>query len=418
MGKYFSDVVDKAIEDIYYCYDGARAAAAIRPLADASNNGDGDAAYILSRCLSGPQYSWNYHPFPEDDEGVERLIRRSIKLGSAIGILGAMRCGMLTPETEEEALRHFSSLREAWNAVCEKAEAGSPFCQNMIGNTYFWLDIPRIEGKGPNDFPSRPAFGDWLRETELKCIPWFERAFQGGMGFAGRNLYNLLNDGDKDFGIEPQPEKARAVARRGAELGYPDWQERYGRLLLDEKGREREGLEWCEKAVKQGQLSAWFYVGYTYELGKAGPKDVRHAMECYEQGLQDPDQVGCANRAGRLYFLGKDGIPQDYARAVKLFKLARSNKSTWGNDMLGICCLNGWGCQKDYVRAKALFEEADYTSDLKNYGLGLIYADGLGVPEDIKKGVEYLQKVKNYAPAQEALLRFKKGIFGKWTRRR
>ncbi len=418
MGKYFSDVVDKAIEDIYYCYDGQRAAAAIQPLADASNNGDGDAAYILSRCLSGPQYSWNYHPFPEDDEGVERLIRRSIKLGSAIGILGAMRCGMLTPETEEEALRHFSSLQEAWNAVYEKAEAGSPFCQNMIGNTYFWLDVPRIEGKGPNDFPSRPAFGDWLRETELKCIPWFERAFQGGMGFAGRNLYNLLNDGDKDFGIEPQPEKARAVARRGAELGYPDWQERYGRLLLDEKGREREGLDWCEKAVKQGQLSAWFYVGYTYELGKAGTKDVRHAMECYEQGLQDPNQVGCANRAGRLYFLGEDGVPQDYARAVKLFELARSNKSTWGNDMLGLCCLQGWGCAKDYARAKALFEEADYTSDLKNYGLGLIYADGLGVPEDIKKGVEYLQKAKNYAPAQEALLRFKKGIFGKWTRRR
>ncbi len=418
MGKYFSDVVDQAIEDIYYCYDGERAAAAIQPLADASNNGDGDAAYILSRCLSGPQYSWAYHPFPEDDEGVERLIRRSIKLGSAIGILGAMRCGMLTPETEEEALQHFSSLKEAWDAVYEKAEAGSPFCQNMIGNTYFWLDIPRIEGKGPDDFPSRQAFGAWLQETELKCIPWFERAFQGGMGFAGRNLYNLLNDGDKDFGIEAHPEKARAVARLGADKGYPDWQERYGRLLLDEQGHEQEGLSLCEKAAKQGQLSAWFYVGYAYERGKGAPKDVRRAMECYEQGLQDPDQVGCANRAGQLYFLGKDGIPQDYDRAVKLFERARAGKSTWANDMLGVCCINGWGCKKDYARAKALFEEADYTSDLKNYGLGLIYADGLGVPEDIKKGVEYLQKAKDYAPAQEALLRFKKGIFGKWSRRK
>jgi len=417
MGKYFSDTVDKAIEDIYYCYDGARAAAAIQPLADASNNGDGDAAYILSRCLSGPQYSWSYHPFPEDDEGVERLIRRSIRLGSAIGVLGAMRCGMLTPETEEEALRHFSSLQEAWNAVYEKAQAGSLFCQNMIGNTYFWLDTVRIQGKSREDFKSDGEFGQFLRDSELKCIPWFEKAFEGGMGFAGRNLYNLYQDGD-DGTFLPQPEKARALARRGAELGYPDWQERYGRLLLDEKGREREGLEWCEKAVKQGQLSACFYVGYTYELGKAGPKDVRHAMTCYEQGLQDPKLAGCANRAGRLYFLGKDGIPQDYARAVQLFELARSNKSTWGNDMLGLCYLQGWGCAKDYARAKALFEEADFTTDLKNYGLGLIYADGLGVPEDIKKGVEYLQKAKNYAPAQEALLRFKKGLFGKWTRRR
>ena len=32
MGKYFSDVVDKAIEDIYYCYDTERAGAAAEAL--------------------------------------------------------------------------------------------------------------------------------------------------------------------------------------------------------------------------------------------------------------------------------------------------------------------------------------------------------------------------------------------------
>ena len=85
--------------------------------------------------------------------------------------------------------------------------------------------------------------------------------------------------------------------------------------------------------------------------------------------------------------------------------------------MAGTCYLFGYGCQRDPARARTLFEEAKYTSDLKNYGLGLIYADGLGVPEDIKKGVEYLQKAPGYAPAQEALLRFKKTLFGKWVRR-
>ena len=54
MGKYFSDAVDNAIEAIYYTYDREKAAAAIQPLADAANAGDGDAAYILSRCVSGP----------------------------------------------------------------------------------------------------------------------------------------------------------------------------------------------------------------------------------------------------------------------------------------------------------------------------------------------------------------------------
>lgn len=85
MGKYFSDTVDNAIEAIYYTYDKERAAACLQSLADASNAGDGDASYILSRCTSGPQYSWKYHPFQENDEVTEQLIRKSILQGSAMG---------------------------------------------------------------------------------------------------------------------------------------------------------------------------------------------------------------------------------------------------------------------------------------------------------------------------------------------
>lgn len=416
MGKYFSDAVDNAIEAIYYTYDRERAAAAIQPLADAANAGDGDAAYILSRCVSGPQYSWDYHPFQANDEAVEHLIRQSIVQGSAMGVLGAMRCGMLTPEMEEAMKKHYSGLQEVWNVVYEKAQAGCLFAMNMIGNTYFWLDVVRIENKGPQDFPSKAAFGQWLRENELKCLPWFQRAFEGGMGFAGRNMYNLYNDGEEGV-MEPDKSKAEAIARRGAELGYPDWQERYAGFLIKQEGRAQEALNLYFAAAKQGQLSSWYYIGKAYQEGKLVPKDCVQAMKCYELGLQDPEQIGCANRAGELLFLGKDGIPQDYARAVQLFEQAHGQKNTWGNDMLGTCYLFGYGCQRDPQRALMLFQEVDYSSDLLNYGLGTIYTQGLGAPEDIKKGVEYLQKCKNYAPAQEALLKFKKNFFGKWVRR-
>lgn len=416
MGKYFSDAVDNAIEAIYYTYDREKAAAAIQPLADAANAGDGDAAYILSRCVSGPQYSWDYHPFQANDEAVEHLIRQSIVQGSAMGVLGAMRCGMLTPEMEEAMKKHYSGLQEVWNVVYEKAQAGCLFAMNMIGNTYFWLDVVRIENKGPQDFPSKAAFGQWLRENELKCLPWFQRAFEGGMGFAGRNMYNLYNDGEEGV-MEPDKSKAEAIARRGAELGYPDWQERYAGFLIKQEGRAQEALNLYFAAAKQGQLSSWYYIGKAYQEGKLVPKDCVQAMKCYELGLQDPEQIGCANRAGELLFLGKDGIPQDYARAVQLFEQAHGHKNTWGNDMLGTCYLFGYGCQQDPQRALMLFQEVDYSSDLLNYGLGTIYTQGLGAPEDIKKGVEYLQKCKHYAPAQEALLKFKKNFFGKWVRR-
>ncbi len=414
MGKYFSDAVDNAIEAIYYTYDKERAAACLQSLADASNAGDGDASYILSRCTSGPQYSWKYHPFQENDEVTEQLIRKSILQGSAMGVLGAMRCGMLTPEMEEAM--PFATLKEAWNTVYEKAQAGCLFAMNMIGNTYFWLDVVRIEGQGPNDFPSKEAFGQWLRESELKCIPWFEKAFRGGMGFAGRNLYNLYNDGD-DGTFPPDKAKALELAKLGAELGYPNWQEQYAILIEKEDGRAQEALDLYFAAAKQGQLNAWYNVGKAFMEGKIVPKDCPRAMECFELGLEDPNAIGCANLAGKLLYLGQDGVPQDYGRAVQLFERAHALKNTWGNDMLGSCYLFGYGCQKDPARALQLFQEVDYSTNLLNYGLGTIYTQGLSVPEDIKKGVEYFQKCRNYAPAQEALLNFKKTLFGKWVRR-
>lgn len=310
----------------------------------------------------------------------------------------------------------FANLKEAWEAVREKAEAGSLFCQMMIGNTYFWLDIVRIEGKGPESFPGKDGFGDHLRECTLACIPWFERAFRGGMGFAGRNLYNLYNDGEEGL-VAPQKEKAAEIEQLGAQLGYPDWMERYASTLTRTKGREKEGVDLAAAAAEKGQLSAWYYVASAYQTGKGVQRDLPYAMKCCEKGLQDPTSTGCANIAGELYFEGKDGIPQDRARAVQLFEMARSNGNKWGNDMLALCYLFGFGCQRDPVRARMLLEEVTYSSNRSNYALGIIYADGLGVPEDIAKGVEYLQKTKNYPPAQEALLRFKKTIFGKWVRR-
>lgn len=217
--------------------------------------------------------------------------------------------------------------------------------------------------------------------------------------------------------MEPDKSKAEAIARRGAELGYPDWQERYAGFLIKQEGRAQEALNLYFAAAKQGQLSSWYYIGKAYQEGKLVPKDCVQAMKCYELGLQDPEQIGCANRAGELLFLGKDGIPQDYARAVQLFQRAHTLGSNWGSSMLGLCYLFGYGCQKDPQLALQLLQDATGFLDMKNYGLGVIYTQGLGVPENIKKGVEYLQKAPGYAPAQEELLKYKKTFFGKWVRR-
>ena len=47
----------------------------------------------------------------------------------------------------------------------------------------------------------------------------------------------------------------------------------------------------------------------------------------------------------------------------------------------------------------------------------MMYAEGLGVRENIGKGVEYLKAAGTYPPAQEALKRYKKSLFGVWRRK-
>ena len=46
-----------------------------------------------------------------------------------------------------------------------------------------------------------------------------------------------------------------------------------------------------------------------------------------------------------------------------------------------------------------------------------MYCNGLGVPTDIAKGVEYLQKASEVPDAKEELRHYKKTLFGKWVRR-
>ena len=114
MGKYFSDVVDKAIEDLYYYCDNDKAKAAADALLSAAKDGDGDACYFLSRCFSGSCYSWEYHPFEENEAAAYAMLHQAISLGSAAAVLGALRMDMLTPELKE--IMPFESIKEIGRA--------------------------------------------------------------------------------------------------------------------------------------------------------------------------------------------------------------------------------------------------------------------------------------------------------------
>lgn len=411
MGKYFSDVVDKAIEDLYYCYDNDRAKAAADALFLAAKDGDGDACYFLSRCFSGSCYSWEYHPFVEQEAAAYAMLHQAISLGSAAAVLGALRMDMLTPELRE--IMPFANIKEAWDIIAQKAKDGCLFCQYMIGNTYYFLDVVEIEDRKPSQFANRSAWEDWQREQMEQCIPWFEQAFAGGMGLAGRNYYHYYEQGRGNL-IPPEPDKAVEILWQGAQQGYPEWMYILANHLVYTEDRPAEGLSWALQAVEAGHLWGWHIVGDIYWEGKAVKRDLAYALQCYEKTAAYGNDSYACRKAGVMYFHGY-GTAVDYGRAVQY--LERDEEPEYFRyDLLGICYLLGRGCQQNPARGKALLERSP-NSCYKNYGLGMMYGEGIGVPEEIGKGVEYLKDAGNYEPALEALKHYKKSLFGVWRRR-
>ncbi|MBQ9991089.1 MAG: sel1 repeat family protein [Lachnospiraceae bacterium] len=413
MGKYFSDAVETALQYIFYDNRTrtSRGQEGLKLLMAASEAGDADADCILARCLSGVQYVWSGHQFPEDDEKVNFLTKRSVIGGSAIGVLMAKRNGNLKGALVRQMPL---SLRDAYHIVLEKAAAGDAYCQYAIGCTYYWWDFLSIQDKGREDFPSTKAYHDYIKENISQCEDWFWKSFRGGMYMAGNNLYHYYTKGDEDY-VAPQPEKAATIFQTGAEMGYPIHQFFYAQDL-EEAGRKAEAVEWYRRAAEGGQLGLWYKLGRFYMDGDGVPQDPVQAAYCYERSAAE-GEVGGVNLLGDAYYFGR-GVPKDPAKAFALYRRAYEEmENSYGVDHLARCYLEGWGTVPDYAKAYALAWEFK-GEPVCQYILGRIYCEGLGMPKDIAKGVDFFRRAAKDAPeAAEELKNYKKTLFGKWKRR-
>lgn len=122
--------------------------------------------------------------------------------------------------------------------------------------------------------------------------------------------------------------------------------------------------------------------------------------------------------AGRYYYNGEGGAPQDYAEAVKWFRKAAEQGLPVAEQMLGLCYQNGLGVAKDITKAVEWYRKsAEHGDMVGQYDLGACYYYGVGVKKDLNeaKRLFELSAAQGYDVAKEALKTYESNTNGRTT---
>ncbi len=397
--------IAEAVRILWIDKDVAKGQEALRILQEAVDAGNPDAYYYLARCYAGRQYVNYGFGFEEDDKKVDELLDLSIEKGSALGMFAARRFGGYEPRCGSFVHEPYHSDKEVWEAVCAMAKTGELFVKYLVANAYYYgdvIDLSEFDMSQVDDIDAQ------FREFQMVACAMYEELLAEGMTMGAGNYIDILTSGD--YGIPKNEKKADEVRRLAADHGELYFMLEVGNAIR--KTEPEKAAEYFERALQKGDAGAGFLLGQMYTYGGELPQNLSKAKQLFEDCLKTgAKKVGCNNRLGELYFRGWDYYEPDYGKAVEHFIEAQKEDNFWSSDMLGTCYLKGWGVEQDYRKAKEQFEHYE-AEELCIIGLGEIYAYGLGVPQNIKRGMEYWNKLPQDERVLEHKQNFKKTLFG------
>lgn len=133
-----------------------------------------------------------------------------------------------------------------------------------------------------------------------------------------------------------------------------------------------------------------------YMTAWAGPFEDAYEREDYATALRllrPLATLGLNSSAqyniGLMYAKGQ-GVVQDYAEAVKWYRLAAAQRHASAQNNLGLIYADGHGVVRDYVEAVKWYRLAAAQRNASaQYNLGLMYDNGQGVEQDTAEAVKW-----------------------------
>jgi TPR repeat protein len=171
-----------------------------------------------------------------------------------------------------------------------------------------------------------------------------------------------------------------------------------GLLACPLAGQDPETLRFSCDA---GDATACVVLGHMYQTGEGVTQDLARAVILYQQACEGGLMQGCVNlgimtqqrecdsgllrvcvNLGFMYYTG-EGVVQDLARAVGLYRQACDGGVVLGCNNLGAMYDAGEGVIQDLARAVSLYRQACDGGEMQGCAnLGVMYGDGRGVARD------------------------------------
>ena len=127
-------------------------------------------------------------------------------------------------------------------------------------------------------------------------------------------------------------------------------------VCLDGKRPRAARVDPCRTAAGQGHAEAQVDLGFMYEKGYGVPQDYAEAVRWYRLSAKQGYALA-QNNLGVMYGRGH-GVPQDYVKAMEWYRRAAEQGNALGQNNLGTMYHNGHGELQDYVRAHMWFNLA------------------------------------------------------------
>jgi TPR repeat protein len=145
--------------------------------------------------------------------------------------------------------------------------------------------------------------------------------------------------------------------------------------------------------VADTELENWFQTGEKYYFGQGVPQDYAEAVRWYRKAAEQ-------NHAEAQYALGYcyengEGVEQDYVEAVRWYRRAAEQNFAPAQYNLGDCYRRGEGVQENMAEAVQWYRKAAEQGDADaQYKLGLCYQDGRGVVKDEAEAEKWQDKAR------------------------